>query len=144
MKLVKYVFLLAVVFSFGTVFGQETVIAKNDIRPAIVNYVKKHFPKAEITKAVLDKDHQNEEYEIYLSDNTKLEFNIDLGIEKIDGKSALPNSVVPQVILDYVAKNYPSAKVMEWEKNKTGQEVKLTDGTELNFDFDGNFLRVDD
>lgn len=49
-----------------------------------------------------------------------------------------------QSIRDYAAKNFSAHQIRKIEKNSRKYEVKLTNGVELEFDLNGNFLRIDD
>ena len=49
----------------------------------------------------------------------------------------------PQAIQDYVDANYPGMMIVEAEAEDEGFEIELSDGTELLFDADGNFLEVE-
>ena len=52
---------------------------------------------------------------------------------------------LPQVILDYIISNYPDETIIEAEIDSDGNyEVSLSNGYELYFDKDGNFIRLDD
>jgi len=73
-----------------------------------------------------------------------LEFNSDKEIVDIEAKSKLPDSVIPDLILQYVIKNYPDNYIIKWELEYKRQEVKLNNGLELVFNMDGSFLWIDD
>jgi hypothetical protein len=52
---------------------------------------------------------------------------------------------LPQAILDYVTENYKELTIAKSEEEDNGNfEIKLSNGTELIFDAEGNFLGVDD
>ncbi|RMG16179.1 MAG: hypothetical protein D6730_25450, partial [Bacteroidetes bacterium] len=56
---------------------------------------------------------------------------------------------LPQAIIDYIAANYPSNSIREWESSMGADstltyKVHLDSGLELYFDADGNFIRADD
>lgn len=144
MKLLNLFMALGMFFVFGTVNAQETVIPLKEVQPALTKYVKEHFPDAKVVKVIKDKEATKVEYEVDLSNGAELQFNIDLGIEKVDGNhNAIPASVVPSNIAKYVTENYPDTKIVKWEKKRKGQEIELDSDVDLLFDFDGKFLRVD-
>src|SRR5690606_16969400 len=110
----------------------------------ILNYVKQHFPNASITGIIKEQENKKDRFEVVLSDRTKLEFNEVKQVIAIDGgNNRLPDSVIPVKILVYVATNYPNQFITEWELEKDRQQVEITDGTDLEFDMEGNFLRID-
>lgn len=60
----------------------------------------------------------------------------------IDGSNIDPTSL-PQIILDYITQNYPNVTIIESEIESNGNyEVSLSNGVELYFDNDGNFLSI--
>ena len=61
----------------------------------------------------------------------------------MEGNEALPDSVIPSAILSYVQDNYPSEFIKNWNLEKTVQEIKLSNDITLEFDRNGNFLRID-
>lgn len=68
----------------------------------------------------------------------------------LQGTAALADTKVkttdlPQVVLDYIATNYPNSTISKSEIEDNGNyEIKLNDGTELIFGADGAFLGIDD
>lgn len=45
--------------------------------------------------------------------------------------------------LKYAVSHYPGAQFMEWWKQDKELEVELADGTEVEFDAQGNFKKMD-
>ena len=86
---------------------------------------------------------KNEMYEVHLSNCTKLDFNKEGEITEIDGTEAIPENVLPENIFSYVGENYSGAEIVSWEMDDDEQEVKLSDGTEIEFDAEGNFIKED-
>lgn len=81
------------------------------------------------------------EYEVKLNDKTELDFNQDFQLIEGDSKLGLPLSVLPKKIVDYISQNQPNVAVKEWEIKPYGQKTELTNGVDLYFDKDGNFVR---
>lgn len=61
----------------------------------------------------------------------------------VQDNEAIPMKALPSKIQSYLRANNANAKVVGWEKQKKEQEVELADGTELEFDADGNFRKLD-
>jgi len=55
----------------------------------------------------------------------------------------LPNSVIPEKILQYVTVNYPTNFITDWKLDGKNQEVQLDNGLNLEFNIKGDFLRID-
>ena len=113
------------------------------------DFIKKNFSSATIESAkeessweFWDKD---EKFEVHLSNGIKLDFNKNGEITEIDSKNkeTIPQAALPKEVISYVKSNHSGAQIISWEKNDDEQEVELTDGTELEFDAQGNFRKVD-
>lgn len=136
-----------ILLSFAFIFAsceKEKVVSENDIPANSKNYITTHFPDQKITQAIKEIDDLRTTYIVYLDNSVKLEFNKSGEIRKIEGNSELPDSVIPSQILTYVESNYPSEYIKKWELDDNRQEVKLSNGLDLEFDKNGNFLRIDD
>lgn len=121
----------------------EVNLLKTGVPAAIKEYATTHFPASVMKKAVKETEDHRVTYEVELSDNVELEFNDGFQITKVDGESKLPNSAIPQAILDYVTENYPNNYISDWEIEDTFQEVELDNGIELEFTLGGVFIRTD-
>lgn len=120
----------------------QTAINVNDHVPSqLQNYVKQHFPENTIVKYKMEVSQRKVEYEIKLEEKTELDFNQDFQLIEGDSKLGLPLSVLPKKIVDYISENQPNVAVKEWETKSYGQKAELTNGVDLYFDKDGNFVR---
>ncbi|CAH1388034.1 PepSY-like domain-containing protein [Candidatus Nitrotoga sp. M5] len=121
----------------------DVTLTPTEIPAAITTYVTAHFSPNTINKAVKEIEDGVVSYEIYLSENIELEFNSTYEITNIDSHSKLPDSAIPQAILDYVTKNYPNNYITDWELELNHQQVELNNNVELEFALNGDFMRVD-
>ena len=121
----------------------DEILAIADIPSAITEYISTHFSSSTIIGAWMDNDDDETTYEINLDGDIELEFNSQFEIISIESDSQLPDSVIPQAILDYVAEYYPDNYITEWELEDNYQEVELDNDIELEFTLDGVFIRVD-
>jgi len=112
--------------------------------PAIAQeFVQIHFPTAKINQVVRDKDNNETDYDVILDSGTKLAFDENGNVKDIESKTKLPDAAIPSQLVDYVTENYPADHIIEWEKDRMDQEVKLSNNLELKFDLNGKFLRID-
>jgi hypothetical protein len=121
----------------------DVLLTEAEIPTAIKSYIETHFPSNTIVRAEKDTENNTITYEIYLNDNINLEFNSTSEIIDIDGVIQLPNSVIPESILDYVSTNYPNNFITDWELEFNHQQVELNNNLELEFEMNGNFIRID-
>lgn len=136
----------AMIFCFGTLIAQNNM---NELPETTQEFVKKHFSNEKIKSAEREKDLMNfgngEMYEVELDNGIKMDFNEAGELTEIESNNdvAIPKEALPNSISSYVEKNYPNAHVVSWEADKNDQEVELSDGTDLEFDANGKFMRVD-
>jgi len=143
----KKILFLAFMISTISLIGcddKETLLDADKIPAEIKTYVEKHFPGKNILQCIKDVDGLEVSYDVVVEGGYKLEFNRDKKIDSVKGVPKLPDSVVPEKILAYVASNYPGNYIIEWDADKTTQEVKLDNRLELVFNSAGDFLRIDD
>ncbi len=122
---------------------EEDEIDPSALPQNIIDYIFSNYAEPVIVEAEME----DEGYEVELSDGTELLFDIDGNFiaEDQDEEDEIEPTDLPQEILDYIATNYPGTEVSKAEfDNDEGYEVKLSDGTELYFDVDGNFLGTDE
>lgn len=140
-------FALALMMLIGVqAAAQETVIDQSQLPANAKNFVTKYFRMPLFLQAVKDKGMVKTEYEVRLSDGSKLEFDGDGNWKEVESKtkSLSEMSFILQSIRDYAAKNFPTYQIRKIEKGSRKYEVKLTNGLELEFDLSGKFLRIDD
>lgn len=125
--------------------GDGVKVASSSLPAAINAYLKANYAGKTITKA----EKYLTKYEITLSDLTKLEFSLDGAFIEVSGSnkngtkvSDDPIVALPQVILDYIAKNYPTATIVKAEKSASKYEVKLSNRVRLDFNLSGQLLKV--
>ena len=123
----------------------EKVVSETSLPATAREFVEAHFPSAVIQQVVKDKDDLSISYDVILDNQIRLEFDKDGDCYDIEGnsKSKLPDTVIPLKVLEYVQKTYPDSFISAWEKDKTDQEVKLSNNIELVFNLSGTFLRID-
>jgi hypothetical protein len=141
----------------------DSDIAVADLLPAILEYIELNYPGIGIDEAELE---HNEQYEVTLNDDTVLIFNTNgefLGVgvdendqdgdgdydwEEEDGHDdgeTIDPSQLPELALAYLAETYPDLTIVHAEIEDEGDyEVTMSNGLEVYFDSEGNFLYVDE
>ncbi len=144
MKKTNYLMvLLSAVSVLIAACDKEKVVSADGLPSNAQTYITQHFPDHEIVQVVKERDDLRTSYDVYLSGGYNLDFDKNGKILGVKGSSKLPDSVIPATILTYVNANYPDYFILDWELDDRGQEVKLSNGMELKFDKNGNFLRID-
>ncbi|MDE7461110.1 MAG: PepSY-like domain-containing protein [Paramuribaculum sp.] len=85
------------------------------------------------------------EYEVIMTDGTEISFDRDGNWQSIEvgTSSSIPSFFILPAISDYVKKNESGQKIVGIEKERNGFEVELSNGIDMKFDKQGNFLRYD-
>lgn len=143
MKKISLILVAISLFVFSNANAQKKYLAVSETPGQIISYINAHFPKSENISVKKDKEVLKTEYKVKLNTMVELEFDGNFSIKKIESKSALPQSVVPEKIVAYIHKNYPNNKILEWKKEKKGQKIELDNGIDVVFDLNGKFLGID-
>lgn len=84
------------------------------------------------------------EYDIIMTNGMNVEFDKSGEWKEIKARnSAIPESVIPQKITNYIKDNYAGMHVISIEKDRREYEIKLNTGIELTFDRQGNLKKID-
>ena len=117
----------------------------NSNYPEINTFVGTYFPQVGIRKVERD----GNKYEVELTDNTDIDFNLSFEWKKIDCDESnvygsVPTELVPVQITDYVTANFPGKHIDSIEKKYNGWEIELNNGLEITFDANFNVTEIDD
>jgi hypothetical protein len=111
-----------------------------DLPASILSYIQTNFPNAQIQRAMRDANY----YEVYLDNGVELYFSL-AGVfigQDVDDMPVNINNL-PASIINYVSQNYPNITIVSAEIDDNMYEIELSNGTELYFDLNGNFLYAD-
>ncbi len=144
-KMKRFLLLLVVsVFTIGfSSCEKQTILENKEIPEPIKVFIDEHFPGIKVEIASKNEEGLSVEYVIVLSGNIHLEFDKKYKIKEMEFSQGLPDSVIPDPILDYVKANYPKNFIVSWEREKNRQYVELDNDVELVFDDNGEFIKVD-
>ncbi len=139
----KGLLLIAAIFSFGFAAAQDKKVEFNDLPADAINFVRQYFLVADITSVWKDTDYNDEEYSVIFKDGLKVEFNGEGDWKEIKvHRGKVPDHVVPEKILAHVKATFPFESIKEVSRSLKHKkyEVELTDGQELKFDEQFNFV----
>lgn len=124
---------------------KDKVVDDAELPGAAKEFVETHYPAATIKQVVKERDDLQNTYDVILDNQVKLSFDNSGACYEAESPKTLklPDSMIPTNMLEYVTTNYPDAFIIEWDKDKTDQEIKLNTNVELIFNLSGGFLRVD-
>lgn len=146
----RYLLMLAVILGAAlAVSAQDKYsINRDDLPQPAQEFLTEHFPKAKVGMIKVDRHLlKKTDYDVKLVNGTKIEFNNAGKWTSVDCKrSAVPESIIPRTIRNYVKKNFPDVKIVKIAKTSTRYEVELSDDVELTFNLLGQFksMKLDD
>ena len=120
-------------------------ISVNELPQKAQKFLKEHFSNREVSFAKEDPELLHKEYEVVLTDGTKIEFMAGGEWKSVDCRyGSVPAAIVPKQIADYVAKHYPDVKIIKIDRDRRDYEVSLSNRLELTFDMQFNLVDIDD
>ena len=128
----------------STIMDNDRAIKYDDLPADARAFIKHHYPNEKPTYMWEDKEHSHTEYKVVMASGVKLEFDDRGSWTEIESPNAMvPADVVPKKIADYVAKHYPATQIVEISKERNEWDVKLNNGTELEFNNEFHIIDVD-
>ena len=125
-------------------FADDIPVPVAQLPETVKAFVQKTFPELTIVYAEKDNEMGGAQYEIRLSDGTKVEFDRKGKWDKVDcNVSPVPEVLVPSAIDAYVKANYPNTVITKIDKERYGYEIELSNDIELKFNKKGQFIGMD-
>ena len=138
-------FLLAViVFLTCTACGKDQIINYDQLPANAKSTIEKYFDRNNIAYVKKDGIGDWVKYEVKFLNQDEVDFNANGDVRSVEMKSgAVPSDLVPQQILDFVAKNYASQTIVEYSVTYRGYKIELSSGLEIQFDKQCNVTELD-
>jgi len=128
-----------------TACAHDQIVPFEQVPQPAKDIVVKYFDASQVSYVKLDKDLFDWEYEVKFNDGRSIEFNKAGELKKVDCKaSAVPVDLVPEQVRNYVKANFPNAFITEWGRDDFGYKAELSNGLDLEFNRNYEFLRIDD
>lgn len=126
--------------------AQESIISNNELPQAAQKFIEDNFSNSSIDYIKMDKETFSTDYKVKFTNGVEVEFDSKGKWMEVDGnKTNIPTGFIQKSILTYVKGKFPNAQIEKIEKGRFGkQEVKLSNGLELEFNSKGEFKRIDD
>ncbi|WP_447636272.1 PepSY-like domain-containing protein [Flavobacterium microcysteis] len=124
----------------------STVIEFDALPENAKTFLTTHFPTIEsrMIKQNAMADDDGSIYDVYLNNGFEIDFDINGNWTDVDGNTqAVPTAIVPETITNYVTANYVGQTINTIEIERTGYDIELSNGLDLVFDNQGQFIRVD-
>ena len=137
--------LLCMLLQSVTCLADDKIIPVEQLPAPAKTFVKKYFPQATIEYATKDTEFMGTTYEVRLSDGTEGDFDKKGNWDNVDCKTkAVPASLVPAAIAQYVKAHYPNTVIVKIDKERGGYEIELSNDLDLKFNSKGKLIGIDD
>ena len=143
MRTFKILGLLLLATTLLMSFSEKNHVDAKILPKEIQVFINNHFPNQKIVKTKVVVYEDTSKYKVKLEGKVELEFNGKKEIIEIESKTKLPDSVIHPKIRNYVSINYPNNFIVEWEHEGDHQEIELNNDIELEFTWDGEFIKID-
>ena len=122
---------------------EDVMIPAAELPSEVISFLDTHFSGIEVRSVIKDYDNSTYEFEVYLSNGTRIELSRRGEWRNVENHLAgVPNSVIPNKILTYIAENYPDQMIIGIERDRQ-IDVELKGGVELVFSLNEDFVRFD-
>ena len=145
MKKIVFLFISLFAMNFVALAGNDKPIQVSEMPKAAQLFIKNHFADLSVAMAKVETDFLDKNYDVVFTNGNKVEFDKKGNWTNVDCEhTQVPVAILPEAIRQYVAKNYPDAKVLKIEVTvRKGYDVELSNGFELEFDKRMNVIDVD-
>ena len=122
---------------------EDVMIPAAELPSEVISFLDTHFSGIEVRSVIKDYDNSTYEFEVYLSNGTRIELSRRGEWRNVENHLAgVPHSVIPNKILTYVAENYPDQMIIGIERDRE-IDVELKGGVELVFSLNEDFVKFD-
>lgn len=144
--LLKITVFVLFLFTVTGASAADKVIPFADLPANAQKFVKKYFTEKDVATVIMDTEYFfKKEYKVILKDGSEMEFDSDGEWEKVEMKEAtVPVQLIPKKVSEYIHKSFPGTFVKEIKKERRGYDVEISNGLDLEFSKEGEFIRVDD
>lgn len=127
-----------------TVATQNPTAENQDLPASVTAFTQKHYPNINMASyEIKNLPGMGKKYEVKMNNGAEIDFDTDGNWEEISDGQGVPEALIPQSIKTYVQQNYKGIGIKSIDKEKNKTKVDLLNGTDLEFDSNGKFLRVD-
>ena len=145
MKKIVFLFISLFAMNLVALAGNDKPIQVSEMPKAAQLFIKNHFADLSVAMAKVETDFLDKNYDVVFTNGNKVEFDKKGNWTNVDCEhTQVPVAILPEAIRQYVAKNYPDAKVLKIEvTDRKGYDVELSNGFELEFDKRMNVIDLD-
>jgi hypothetical protein len=131
--------------SLGSFAQKDKKIELNELPQKAQVFIKQNFTKEKAQQILKETGELIDTgYDVVFKNKLKIKFDKKGDWKEVDGKrNPIPTDFIPDKIIKYIQRSFPNNYVVKIEREKRKYEVEITNGLELEFDLDGNFIKID-
>lgn len=136
---------VACLFTFSACANEGRIIAFSELPQNAQTVINTHFDAGGVSVITMDKDLLDTDYEVRFTNGTKVEFDENGELTKVDcGLQRVPDALLPEPVRQYVAAQFPKDFVTEWGKDDLRWKAELSNKLDLIFNRNFEFVGIDD
>lgn len=140
-----FALLTSVVFTMTACADTDQLISYTNLPVKAQAFIEKYFNASDVVRVERERDGRDYDYNVTLKNTTEIDFDHLGNLESIDCRIyAVPEGIVPELIVHYTTLHYPDSFIVEYTIDYRRLKVELSNGQELIFDLEGNYLGIDD
>lgn len=123
----------------------NNTVNQQELPAKVKSFLDTHYPNIRVAKYEMKIKTTGNEYEVKLDNGVEAEFDKNENWTELKDYNGVPTDLVPAKITAYVNQNYKNIKIKSIEKDasKNKIDIDLLNDTDLDFDLQGNFLKID-
>jgi hypothetical protein len=140
-----FALLASVVITMTACANNDQLISYSSLPVQAQAFIQKYFNATDVVHVERERDGLHYEYGVTLKNTTKIDFDHQGNLESIDCRIyAVPEGIVPELIVHYTTLHYPDSFIVEYAIEYRRLKVELSNGLDLIFDIEGNYIGMDD
>lgn len=143
----KFVLALIVALGFGaTAIASDTYAHDASVLPQSAQTVIANNFKSKVSVVKIEKDFGRvSEYDVTLNDGSEISFDRHGNWKdvEVNASKSVPSSIVPDGVKIYVTSKHAGQRIVGIEKKRNGYDVELSNGVDIKFNKEAQFVRYD-
>ena len=145
MKYLTALIICLFVFSGIAKSDNDKPISVNELPQKAQHFIQQFFSGNTVSYAKMEKELWDKNYDVVFANREKIEFDKNGEWKKVSCKlTVVPDAIIPHQIKDYLAKQFPQAKVLKIEREHKGYEIELDNKLEIKFNSHFQVIKIDD
>jgi hypothetical protein len=144
MKRITLVALLISALSISAIASTKHPVAFAKVPKGVQKVLLKNFTEDQVQLVTSEKKVGRVDYMFILADETKIVYDDKGVLRNAVNQQGIKNELLPNLMLEYVKKTLPHARITEYKFEGSKKEINLNDQMKLIFNKKDRFIRLDD